>query len=100
VRGTLHADSGCYDLQNAIHIFQNVMIPESQDTVVVLRQPSVTDAIRFAVSMLSAIDLNNHPRFPTDEIDDIGTNRLLANKLTVFKRSRAQPIPQAQFGVG
>jgi hypothetical protein len=35
------------------------MIPELHDTVVVLRQPSVADAIRFAVRMLPAIELNN-----------------------------------------
>jgi hypothetical protein len=89
VRGALRADGSCYDFKNTVHIFQNIMIPETQDAIVVLGQPSIADAIHFAVSVLSAIDLNNHTRFPTDEIDDVGTNWLLANKLSIFDRPRA-----------
>jgi hypothetical protein len=89
VRGTLHADGGCDDLQNAVHIFQNIMIPETQDAVVVLIQPSIADTICFAVSVLSAIDLDNYSRFPAQEIDDVATDRLLANKLSIFDRPRA-----------
>ena len=64
MRGTLHTDSGCYDLQNAVHIFHNFMISELQDAIVMLGQPSVTGAIRFAVSVLPAIDLDNQSHFP------------------------------------
>jgi hypothetical protein len=93
VRGALRADSGYNDLQNAVHVFQNVVIPEPQDTVVVLGQPSIADTICFAVSVLSAIHLYNHPRFPADKIDHVGTDRLLANELAAFNRPRTRPIP-------
>jgi hypothetical protein len=93
VRGTLHADSGCYDLKNAVHIFQTVMIPESQDAIVVLSQPSVANSILLVVRMLATIDLDNESRFPADEIDDVGADRLLANELAAFDRSGTQSIP-------
>ena len=60
------------------------MIPESQDTVVVVGQPSVANTIRFAVSVLSAIKLDNHSRFAAYEVNHVWPDRLLANKLTTF----------------
>ena len=88
VRGTLRADSGCYDFEDAVHILQNIVIPESQDSVVVLSQPPVADAVRFTVSVLPTIDLQNQTRFPADKIDNVRANRLLANELAAFDRSR------------
>ena len=100
VRGTLHADSSGYDFEHASDIAQHFMIPESQDAVVVLRQPSVADAICFAVSVLSTIDLYDQSRFSAHEVNNVTTDRLLANELATLNRSRTQSVPQAQFGVG
>jgi hypothetical protein len=88
VRGTLRVDGGCYDLKDASRVSQHFTIPESQDTVVVLRQPSVADAIRFALRVLSTIDLDDQSRLSAYKIDNVGTDRLLPNELKPFDRSR------------
>jgi hypothetical protein len=71
------------------------MIPETHNAVVVLRQPPISDAVLFVIAMLAAVDLDDQSRFPADEIDNVGANWLLANKLLSFNRPRTQSIPQS-----
>src|ERR1700746_993445 len=52
---------------------------------------------RLLAGMLAVVDFNNQSLLTTNKIYDIGSNRLLADKLGARERTSAQSIPQFPF---
>src|ERR1700745_45533 len=50
---------------------------------------------RLLAGILAAVDFNNQSLLTTNKIYDIGSNRLLADKLGARERTSAQSIPQS-----
>jgi hypothetical protein len=99
VRGSL-SKRGRNRFKNARHVAQHIVVPKSQDSVVVISKPFVTNRIMWTVRMLSAVDLNNQAPFATYEIDYVGTNRILPNKFVPVQPARAQLVPKCFLRFG
>jgi hypothetical protein len=94
VRGRLGTQSVCNRFQHTLHIAHDIVVPEPQNAIVMLLQPSIAHAITFIVSMLPAIQLDNQSSFPTNKICNVGTDWLLPNKFVTIDRSRTNSIPK------
>jgi len=69
-----------YRFQNAVHVVQNFLVPESQHLITIRLQIFRSEIIGFPctlVAMLSTIKLNHEPRFQAKEAGDVRTNRVL-----------------------
>jgi len=73
-------------LPNALDVSQYVVVPEPQDTKATLDQPSVADGVASALGVLAAIDLDDKALLSTDKIDDVRSNRFLANEFEPAQR--------------
>ena len=93
VRGSL-SERARNRFKNARHVAKYVVVPKSQDTVVAISEPFIANGIARIFRMLPAVDLDNQAAFTADEIDDVGTNRLLTNKFMTVKTARPQPTPK------
>jgi hypothetical protein len=89
VRGRIRLQSARDDFQYAVHIVHDIVIPETEDTVVAVAQPLIANSVRRIVCVLTTIDFNNQAPLATDEIDNIGTNRLLTDELAAANRAGA-----------
>ena len=98
VRGAFRK-SGRDGFEDTRYIAENVIIPESQYTVVVFSEPFVANPVVRVVGMLSAIDLDYETSFSTNKIDGVRADRLLPNKFLTVKATRSQAIPQRGFSV-
>jgi hypothetical protein len=61
--------------QNGIPIFQNIGIPEAENTIAPRREPTISLYVFGGFGMLSAIDLHNELVVMADEINDEASNR-------------------------
>ena len=95
VRGNFREGGRNY-LENAVDIAQDIIIPEPKDSIVSAPKPTITFGIRPALGMLSAVNFHN----ATDEVDCVGSNRVLSDELVPVQASVAQPVPQFCFGIG
>ena len=93
-------ERGRYRFENARQIRQHVVIPESQNTIVVIGKPSIADHIARVVGVLAAVHLDNQAVLTADKVDRISTDWFLANELVTAQVARAQAIPQSSLGVG
>jgi hypothetical protein len=82
------------NVQDAIRILQNVIIPEAQHAITGPAKPFVTKSISVA-SVLSAIDFDDQPALVADEISDEATHRDLPSEFLSVqpRRSQQQPKP-------
>jgi hypothetical protein len=93
VRGSTQLNAN--PLQNTVDIVQNLVVPESQDTITLGCQSGTALLIvDLLLCMLSAIGLNDEPGMETDEIHDVGTNHLLAPKLESGQPACPEVSPQ------
>lgn len=86
-------------LKHSIRVVEHLIIPEPQNAKPLLLKPLVSGLIRFAVSMLPAIDLNDEAPFKADEINDVSPNRHLTLEFEALKSVGAQPIPELPLGI-
>ena len=93
MRGTLISQGCCNHLQHTICVAEDVIVPEPQDSIIALPEPTVARAIRGVIRMLSAINFHNQPMFAADKIHDVWSDRFLAHELAAIDRARAQAIP-------
>ena len=84
--------------QHAVHVAQHVVVPEADYPVAAGFEP--VGAQRTVLGMLPAIDLDDQLRLRTEEVDDIGTDRLLATEPGSVDLLAAQMGPQSPFGIG
>jgi hypothetical protein len=93
VRGSIR-DCADNRFKNAGQIMQNVIVPESQDAIVVVSEPFVANCVAPAIRVLSAVNLDNKAGVATDEVDGIRPNRLLPDKLVSIQSPGAKIVPQ------
>ena len=96
VRGSLRECSRDY-FKNAGHITQHIVIPEPQNTVVVIDKPFVANGISRVVGVLAAIQLDNETAFAADQINCIRADRLLPDELVTVEATRPESIPESGF---
>ena len=99
VRGRVGGEGIGYSLQDAIHIARYLMIPETQDAVVVFVQPLIPHDVPFAVRVLAAIDFDDQLFLTANKIHDKAAEGLLAHKFVAFYRTGPKSVPKAQFGI-
>ena len=56
------------------------MVPEAENSIALFFQPGTPSRVRFASTVLAAIDLNDEPELLADEIGDERAKRLLPSK--------------------
>jgi hypothetical protein len=79
VRGIVRKRGG-NDFKHSRDISQNFVIPKSQDSIVAAGKPLVPNLVPRAVRVLASVRLNDEASLATNEIDGIGTKRLLPNE--------------------
>jgi hypothetical protein len=89
-----------YDLQYAIDVLSNVVVPEAKYKVTHRLQDlcSLLVVLR-ASSMLSAVEFDNEMGISAEEIDDETIDRELPSEFPATEAAIAQPKPQNPFGV-
>jgi hypothetical protein len=99
VRGSL-SKRGRDGFKHTRHVAENVVVPKSQDAVIVISKPSVANGIARAVGMLPSIYLNNQTAFSADKVDRVRADRFLTNKFMAVETARPQPAPHCFLGFG
>jgi hypothetical protein len=97
VRGRCSGLSGKDCIPNPFDILQDFIVPETEDTVAVLREPSIAHGIAAVFGMLAAIDLDHQPLLSTNKIDDTRPDRLLTHEFESSKRSSTKVTPKLLF---
>jgi hypothetical protein len=98
VRGALRK-RGRDGFKNARHISQHVVVPEAQNSVIMIDMPFVADRIARAVNMLPAVHLHNKTTFAANQIDRVWTDRLLPNEFISIEASRSESMPKGCLSV-
>ena len=66
---------------NPFEISQHLIIPEAQDAIAVIGQPTIPNSVAFVCCMLTPIHLDYEPLLSANEVDDVGADWLLSNEL-------------------
>ena len=98
VRG-IRRKGGLDGFDNARHVSQYVIIPESQNAIVVIGKPFIANFIARIFGMLSTVQLDYKASFATNKVDRVRSNRFLPNKLDSIQPSRPQSVPQRFFRI-
>jgi len=88
---------------NTFNIADHVVVPESQNSEILLAQVSVARSIHPLTGsriMLTAINLNNDPRGVAGEVDNEVIDRHLSTEMKATRFQRAKKPPKLSFGVG
>jgi hypothetical protein len=93
VRGSIR-DCADNRFKNARQIMQNVIVPESQDAIVVVSEPFVANDVTPTIGLLPALNFDNKAGVATDEVNGIWPNRLLPDKLVSIQSPGAKIVPQ------
>jgi hypothetical protein len=88
------------DRQHAVAIAQHVVVPEAHHPVALARQERVACGILGTVRVLPAINLDDKAFVAADEINNEGTDRLLADELEAAQPPIAHREPQLALSVG
>ena len=86
--------------EHFISAIKYIMVPEMQYAITLFTKPRIADHITRRFKMLTTIDLDHELRLDTNEISDIGTNRMLATKTATLELASAQVKPKTRLGVG
>ena len=84
-------------VQHPIGIRQHVIVPEADDAIPARLEPIGARLTFFG--MLSAIDLDDEFRLGAKEIDDIGSERMLAAEAETFELFSPQARPQPDLSI-
>jgi hypothetical protein len=98
VRGRLSKGSGDR-FKDARHVAQHVVVPKSQDAIVAVDKPFVANRVARVIRVLTTINFNDETEFTANQVDRIGTDRLLPNEFETLEPSRPKAIPQRCFGI-
>ncbi len=85
-------------LPNAFDIFQHFIVPETQDAVAMLDEPSISHSVAVAIGVLASVDLEDELFFSTNEIRDVRSDRLLTHEFESAERARTKVAPKLSFG--
>jgi len=98
VRGSLRKrGDNCF--KYARQVVQNVIVPESQDAIVVRSKPFVANGVALVIRMLSAVNFDNKASFATNKVDSVGANRFLPDEFVTSQPTRPQTIPELIFRI-
>ena len=87
--------------QNAFEVVHNVVVPEAKDAESLIIKPGIPHAILILLlGMLTAIELNDKAFFKTDEIYNIGSERLLPFEFQTGQTRGAQVFPEELLRIG
>jgi hypothetical protein len=87
-------------LQYAVDFLHHIIVPKSHDAIAMIDEPFVAHLVALAVSVLTAIELDDQPFFATDEVDNVGPDRLLTDELVSVDGARTQTVPEAALHIG
>lgn len=88
-------------LPNGVGSLEHLVVPETQNPVALAVQPSRPRLVPDAPpSVLTAVDLDHHPRLDADEVDDEATDWVLAAELEAVQLPLAQLRPEQPLGEG
>jgi hypothetical protein len=93
VRGSLR-ERGGNGFENSRHVTQDVIIPKSQDPVIVIGKPFVSNHVTRVVGMLSSVQLDDQPVLAADKINYVTTNRILTNEFVTVESAGPETVPQ------
>ena len=96
VRGSL-PKRGRNRFKNARQVAQDAVVPEPQDTIVMIDKPFVADQIARVFGVLASVNLDNEAAITADEVDRVRTDRILLNEFMSIEPARPQPIPKGRF---
>ncbi len=83
---------------DAFGVGQHLIVPEAEDAVALgFEEPG---SRRRVESVLAAVELDHQMLFETYEIDDVGTDGMLAAEFDAVQLTRAQQAPERLFGIG
>jgi len=97
------AGSVRYCLQDAIDIRQNLIVPESEYSIVALLDSPAAKLIACCdrpFGVLSAIELNYQMALLATEVSDESADWKLAAESQAIKASRAEMMPESEFSIG
>jgi hypothetical protein len=98
VRGALR-ERGDDCFNHPTHIAKHIVVPKSQDPVIMISKPFVTGNITRVVSVLPSIDFNSETTFAANKIDGVRTDRFLPNEHVSIQPARPQPKPKRGLGL-
>ncbi len=98
--GFFSCQSHCNDVSNALGVFENVVIPEPQNTETLRREPLISDRIGAGFGMLTAVRLDDEMCVITNEVRDIRPDWHLPPELRPGELAIAQNAPEPMLGVG
>lgn len=98
VRGSFR-ECGSDGFKHACNVCQHVVVPKSQDSIIVIGKPFVANGIARVVSVLPSIDLNDEATVSADKVDGVRTDRLLPNELIAVQPAQPEPIPERSFRI-
>jgi hypothetical protein len=91
----------CIDRRkNAGHILDDVVIPESQDTITRRGKIGSPVLIGSAIGMLPAIQFDNNPELMAGEVSEVRTDCRLTPKMMLLERRLSQMLPELLFSFG
>ena len=82
-------------------IAQDVRIPESEDAIAFHVEPRFAHRVMSrlrAVGVMAAVEFDDEPRFETDEVRVIGTERMLSPEVPAVVAFQPQMPPQRTLG--
>jgi hypothetical protein len=83
-----------------VGIFQNFVVPKSQNNKSLMSQPRVTlSIISHLLGMLSSIHFNDHSFFQADEVHNITSQWLLPPKFVATQLPQPQLTPQESLSI-
>ncbi len=87
----------CNRLHNPVHVDDDIVVPEPQDAIAVNVKPTVAGSIPTAFRVLPTVQLDDHAAVAADQIDDVRSDRFLANELHSMNGSRTEAVPKLLF---
>jgi hypothetical protein len=99
VRGSVR-ERGRYCFENTSHIPQHVVVPEPQNSIVVIDKPFIPSHVVQVVGVLASVHLNNETTFAADKINGIRADRLLPDEFVTVEAAGSEPIPQRFLRLG
>ena len=97
VMGLAFTQRGGNHFEHAGKVAEDVIVPESQDTVSLLGKPPVPFNIPPIRGVLAAIDLDYKAPLATDKIHGVAADRFLPNKFKALYLPRTKSVPQRQL---
>ncbi|MDB5610710.1 MAG: hypothetical protein JWP25_7610 [Bradyrhizobium sp.] len=85
--------------KNSRYIAQHIVVPESQNTIIMIEKPFVAHYIARVFGVLASIDLNNEATIAADKVDRVWTYRILPDEFVSIEPTRPQPIPKRTLGI-